>query len=404
MTKLLAQAGPDMIPLSGGFPNPAMFPFESLELKVAGGSAPLKLSGKEMQAALQYLPTPGHPGLLRHLRNMQERIHSPDTRVWSSSELVVTSGSQDGLCKSIEMLLEPGDPIILEQFVYSGTLSILNPYKPVYHQVNSDQEGMIPEHLQEVLEGVQDRGDKMPKFMYINPTGANPTGTMLPNKRRRQIYNICSKYDILILEDDPYFFLQFGDEDSRPQSFFSMDVDGRVLRFDSFSKVLSSGIRLGWVTGPKPLVDRVMLHMQVSVLHAASLSQAVTAALLDQWGYEGLMSHVKSVESFYKVRRDLLLKAADKHLAGLASYWVPQGGMFLWIQVPSLSCSWDMVMSRGMERGIMLMPGRAFQPDPSKPCPYLRAAFSIAPEEKFEPAMERLATLIKEEIQLSHNQ
>ena len=108
---------------------------------------------------------------------------------------------------------------------------------------------MIPEHLGEILDEISRRGDKMPKFMYINPTGANPTGTMLPTERRKQIYELCSKHDILILEDDPYFFLQFGDDNTRPQSFFSMDTDGRVLRFDSFSKVLSSGIRLGWVTG-----------------------------------------------------------------------------------------------------------------------------------------------------------
>merc|ERR1712059_199440 len=144
--------------------------------------------------------------------------------------------------------------------------------------------------------------------------------------------------------------------------------------------------------------------MQVSVLHASSLSQVVTAALLDQWGHQGFLDHVDEVEGFYKAGRDLMVVAADKHLTGLVEYSVPAGGMFLWMRVPGLSSTWDMIMERGLKKNIMLMPGKAFQPDPSLPCNYMRAAFSIAPEEMFEPAMERLADLIREEIHISQSQ
>ena len=181
-------------------------------------------------------------------------------QVPKNDEIVITNGSQDGLCKALEMLMEPGDPVIIEDFVYSGTLAIMNPYSPVYHVVQSDSDGMIPSSLKDVLNANQN--DKKPKFLYINPTGANPTGTMLPEKRREEIYQLASDHDLLILEDDPYYYLQFH-PDGRPKSFLSLDSEGRVLRFDSFSKVLSSGLRLGFVTGPKPLVDRIMLHMQV---------------------------------------------------------------------------------------------------------------------------------------------
>merc|ERR1719471_1860082 len=140
-----------------------------------------------------------------------------------------------------------------------------------------------------------------PKIMYINPTGANPTGTVLTPERRREIYQIACEYNILILEDDPYYYMQFGD--GKVPSLFSMDTEGRVLRFDSFSKILSSGIRLGFVTGPRPLIERVVLHMQVSVLHASSLSQVITHQLLDQWGHEGFFRHIRSVEAFYQHRR-----------------------------------------------------------------------------------------------------
>jgi len=401
MTKILANAPPDMIPLSGGFPNPKMFPFTSLTMDVEGGEA-IKLSGSALQSALQYLPTNGHPVLLQQLRDLQHEVHQPDHSVWSNTDIVVTSGSQDGLSKTFEMMLNQGSSVLVEDFVYSGTLSIINPYQPKYHVIESDDQGMKPCSLRAVLSRWTPKLNyaDLPKFLYINPTGANPTGTVLPLERRKEILQLCSEYNLLLLEDDPYYYLQFEEKEKRPPSFFSLDKEGRVVRFDSFSKILSSGIRLGFVTGPKPLIERIVLHMQVSVLHASSLSQVITSQLLDQWGHQGFFSHIEKVEEFYRLRRDKMLRAADSHLAGLCEYSVPLGGMFLWMKVPGLSSTWDMIMERGLQNNIMLMPGKAFQPNVEQPCQYLRAAFSIAAEDKFDPAMERLANLIREEIEL----
>jgi len=403
MTKILANASPEMIPLSGGFPNPQMFPLTQITINVENGS-PIDLSGPALQSALQYLPTNGHPILLKQLKNLQQETHNPDAKVWDNTDMVITSGSQDGLCKTFEMLMNHGSSVLVEDFVYSGTLSIMTPYQPRYHVIQSDDKGMIPESLRKILSqwtpGVE--SEDCPKFLYINPTGANPTGTVLPLDRRKEIYQLCCEYNLILLEDDPYFYLQFEEKHLRPPSFFSLDTEGRVIRFDSFSKILSSGIRIGFVTGPKPLIERLVLHMQVSVLHASSLSQVITSKLIEQWGHEGFFNHIDQVEQFYKKRRDRMCEAADKHLKGVCEYSVPLGGMFLWIKVPELTSTWDMIMERGMKKNIMLMPGKAFQPDVSKPCQYLRAAFSIAPEDKFEPAMERLAKLIREEIEL-HN-
>lgn len=239
---------------------------------------------------------------------------------------------------------------------------------------------------------------KPPKFLYINPTGANPTGTVLPENRRREIYDLACQHDLLILEDDPYYFLQFMPE--RPPSFLSMDTEGRVLRFDSFSKVLSSGLRLGFVCGPQALVERIQLHMQVSVLHASSLSQVIAHELLNQWGIQGFMNHVEEIEAFYLRRRDIMLEAANKHLNGLCQWNIPAGGMFLWFKVPDVKDTWDMLLKRGLEKNIMLLPGHGFMPGMKKgetTCSYMRAAFSVAKEEDFDVAFEKLATLIKEE-------
>jgi len=407
MTKILSTASPDLIPLSGGMPNPKLFPFKEMTVQVMDGS-PISVSGTKMEQALQYLPTGGLPGLVKQLKSLQVDMHHLDADVWDTTEMVVTAGSQDGLCKCFEVLMENEASVLIEEFVYSGTLSIINPYKPKFHVIKADADGMDPDSLEKVLSqwtpGSQD--PTAPKFLYINPTGANPTGTVLSTSRRQRIYDLCSQYDLLILEDDPYFYLQFQPAEARPPSFFSLDTEGRVVRFDSFSKILSSGIRLGFVTGPKPVIERIMLHMQVSVLHASSLSQVLVSNLLEQWGSEGFQNQIKRVEDFYEGRRNTMVVAADKHLKGLCEYSVPLGGMFLWIKVPELTSTWDMIMERAMKQNVMLMPGRAFQADSSAgKCQYLRAAFSIAPEKDFDTAMGRLAQLIRDEIQLnqSHN-
>ena len=177
MTKILAAASPDMIPLSGGFPNPQMFPFTQLTVDVVNGS-PIKLEGAALQSALQYLPTNGHPGLLQQLKSLQQTVHSPQAAVWDNTDIVVTSGSQDGLCKTFEMMMSQGSSVLVEEFVYSGTLSIMNPYQPKYHVIQSDQHGLKPDSLRKILSqwtpGCDDPAS--PKFLYINPTGANPTG------------------------------------------------------------------------------------------------------------------------------------------------------------------------------------------------------------------------------------
>jgi len=369
------------------------FPFKKITIDTKDDKQFI-LEGSKLQSALQYLPTPGLPSLVKWLEELQEQIHGPPKK----TDLVVTSGSQDGLCKAIEMLMEPGSPVIVEEFIYAGTLTILNPYCPQYLVVKSDSEGMVPESLRSVLA----KAATKPKVIYINPTGANPTGTVLTESRRKEIYAIASEYNLIILEDDPYFFLQYLP--NRPSSFLSLDTEGRVLRFDSFSKVLSSGIRLGFVTGPPPLIERINLHMQASVLHASSLSQVIAYELLSQWKIQGFLQHVDFVEHFYQSRRDLMVEAAEKHLTGICQWSVPDGGMFLWLRVPQIPDTWDMLMKKGLERNIMLLPGKGFMPSCSisdsgqQTSSYMRAAFSVAPEEKFDMAFERLAQLIKDEI------
>lgn len=152
----------------------------------------------------------------------------------------------------------------------------LTPHRTEIIPVEQDSFGIVPANLRQILQSrkklsEQDSSIKMPKVIYINPTGANPNGVTFTLERKKEIYQIACEYNLLIFEDDPYYFMHF--EGDPPASFLSMDTEMRVMRFDSFSKVLSAGLRVGWLTGPKKLVAGVELHVQSSYLHSSSLSQ-----------------------------------------------------------------------------------------------------------------------------------
>ncbi|XP_046652485.1 kynurenine/alpha-aminoadipate aminotransferase, mitochondrial-like [Daphnia pulicaria] len=402
MTNLLTQGSPDLVFLAGGLPNPNTFPFQSASIKLRDGSN-IQLEGKTINDALQYGPTQGYGPLLSQLKEMQQKLHSPPC--WADTEVVITSGSQDGLCKAFEMMLNVNDHVIIQEPVYAGTLAIVNPFKPKYIPVQCDANGLIPDLLRKCLEtnwkseDAQSPTSDIPKVLYVNPAGANPTGVSIPLDRRQEIYQIAKDYDLIILEDDPYYFLQF--DKKRTPSFLSIDTDGRVVRFDSLSKVLSSGIRLGYVTGPRPLMERILYHMQVSVIHASSMSQVLVSELLKQWGVEGFMGHVDRVQNFYLQQREVMLKAAETHLTGLAEWNVPQGGMFLWIKCLGISDTRPMIMERALKKDVILLPGREFMTDPSQPCPYMRASFSLPTPENIDRGFRNLSELIREEIELT---
>lgn len=177
-----------------------------------------------------------------------------------------------------------------------------------------------------------------------------------------------------------------------------MDVDGRVIRADSFSKVLSSGLRIGFITGPKPLIERIVLHIQVSTMQTSTFAQLLVSHLLYQWGEEGFLAHVDRVIDFYREQRDALLAAADKWLSGLAEWHVPTAGMFLWVKIKGIHDVRKLIEEKAFKKEIFMLPGCGFYLDSSAPCPYFRASFSSASPEQMDLAFQRLAQLIKESL------
>lgn len=400
LTNILLQSPPTMISMATGMPNASLFPVIEGSFKLKDGTS-FQLSGAEMSRAQQYSQSQGIPELLAWLKMLQKDMHSPplfDASGAEQTKIIVTNGSQDGLSKLFDAVISRDDCILMESPCYSGTMSMVKPLSPKILDIKTDGNGLIPEHLKEVLsrwspEDATNPQSNIPKVLYTVPTGGNPTGCGLTLERKKEIYNIACKYNLLIVEDDPYYYIQYK-KDYVP-SFLSLDVEGRVVRFDSFSKLLSSGMRCGFVTGPAAVLDRIVLHLQTSVLHISGLTQFVILKILELWGLEGFKSHALKAADFYRQRRDVTIDAAEKHLKGIAEWDVPTGGMFLWLKLIGVEDTYKLIMEEAQKKEVLFVPGNAFM-STDDPCPYVRAAFSQCSSENIYVAFERLAELVRE--------
>ncbi|XP_045408462.1 kynurenine/alpha-aminoadipate aminotransferase, mitochondrial-like isoform X1 [Lemur catta] len=393
-----------VIYLSTGSPNPNTFPFKTAAITVEGGKT-IQFGEEMMKRALQYSQSAGIPELLSWLKQLQVKLHNPPTVHYPPSQgqmdICVTNGSQEGIYKVFEMIINPGDNILVNEPIYAGTLQALQPLGCNIMNVASDEHGIIPDSLRETLsrwkpEDSRNPKKNTPKFLYTVPNGNNPSGTSLTSDRKKEIYELARKYDFLIIEDDPYYFVQF-DKPWAP-TFLSMDVDGRVIRADSFSKVLSAGLRIGFLTGPKPLIERVVLHTQVSSLHPSTFNQLMISQLLQQWGEEGFLAHVHRVIDFYRNQRNAILAAADKWLGDLAEWHVPTAGMFLWIKIKGISDVKQLIEEKAIKKEVLMLPGNGFYVDNSAPRPYVRVSYSLASAEQMDEGFRILAQLIEESL------
>ncbi|GMH87679.1 hypothetical protein TrVE_jg2792 [Triparma verrucosa] len=367
------------------------------------------LDEDETKAALQYSASRGLPCLVSHLKSLQTKVHGLDFKR-GKRDVIVTNGSQDGLAKAFEMLLEPRvDTLLVESPTYSGSLAFLGPASIHLQGVQTDEHGMIPSDLRRVLESweVSNPKRKKPRVLYTIPTGSNPSGGSLSLARKNEIYQVAVEHNLIILEDDPYYFLDFEgssspDGPARCPSLLSIDEragGARVLRFDSFSKLLSAGIRVGFATGPSKLIESIELHTQASMLHASGVSQAVVSKIFDHLGgVDGFLTHVDDVTSFYRERRDALVASVERHLSEFVEFESPKAGMFLWMKLKGVKDSNDLIMNKAVERKVLMVPGASFIPtnnDEPNISSFVRASYSTASVEEMDEACQRLRDLLK---------
>ncbi|KAJ2825225.1 hypothetical protein IWW50_002949 [Coemansia erecta] len=418
----------EMINMAGGVPHPSTFPLVQVQAQVRAPTQakPDRLSTLSLERGqpngsteslddlLQYNDGRGMSSYCSFLRRFTQRAHAPQYGDW---DVIASCGNTDSIAKAIALFCQQGDHIIVEQYSFPGALSSLALAKIAPVPVRMDSEGMVPEALDQLC--AEWTGASPLRAIYLIPTGQNPTGATMSLARRKAIYAVAQKHDLVIIEDDPYHFLQLGPHEppSTPlpaplgaaraceplvPSLLSLDTDGRVIRLDSFSKILAPNLRCGWITAPTYMLDRLQILNETTILQPSGLTQGVISRLLnDTWGMEGWDEHLRMLRAAYVARRDLFVELAVTHLRGLVTFTAPTAGMYLWMRVDLGPAAADpTAMLRLLDAmkkcGVMMAPDMPFRVGPpAAPSEhFLRAAFALAETDMFEPALKRLAQAI----------
>ncbi|KAF8150114.1 PLP-dependent transferase [Crassisporium funariophilum] len=397
---------PGLISLLAGKPNASTFPFTSLSFNARSPVNPaaevtLTLDGEDLAHSLQYGDTAGLKGLLDWIKRLQEINHGrKQNEGWRVS---IGSGSQDLIYKAVAAMVNRGDSVLVESPVYAGVIPMFQSLHCDQIEVETDSHGICSSSLRAILEQWPAEKPK-PKVLYTVPYGCNPTGMTATLERRKEVLKLAREHNFIILEDDPYFYLYYGKAPRYP-SYFSLELEepevGRVLRFDSLSKILSAGIRIGFASGPEALLTAIDQHTATSNLQTSSLTQAIVLKLLDSWGHEGFRIHTEFVSEFYRQKRDVFEAAMNKHLSGLAEWDTPEAGMFFWFKLlltdnsaaQNGGDSETIIKTKAFEKGVLALPGTVFLPNGRK-TPYVRASFSLTGEEDVDRAIQRLRDAI----------
>ncbi|CZR50475.1 related to ARO8-aromatic amino acid aminotransferase I [Phialocephala subalpina] len=438
---------PGLISLGGGLPLAENFPIEEISIKVptaphfsekdARESGKILTAGKydasegssvyDLAIALNYAQGTGSAQMIRFITEHTELVCNPAYADWGC---VLTVGSTSSLDKGLRTFCERGDVVLAEEYTYSSAVESAAALGVNFIPIKMDSEGLLPEEMDDILNtwDEKSRGARKPHVLYTVPTGQNPTGATQSATRRKAIYKVAQKHDIYIFEDEPYFFLQMQpytgpDSPSAPPpasneaflktlvpTYLSLDVDGRVMRMDSFSKVIAPGTRVGWVTASEQIIERIVRANESSVQNPSGLSQIVLFKLLDEhWGHAGYFQWLINLRMEYTRRRDTLLDACEKFLPkDLVSWNPPAAGMFLWMKVdyhkhPAASRKTileieDEIYLAAVEEGVLVAKGSWFIAQRGDFVPeelFFRATFAAESQDKMTHAIERFGAAVR---------
>ncbi len=370
----------DVISFAGGFPSPEAFPRGDL------GLLGKEIIEEEGDVSLQYGPTEGYTDL-RTLIAEQMKEQGVDVSV---DNILVTSGSQQGLDLVSRVLLDPGDLVIVEQPGYIGGLGAINNYQGEKVGIPLDEEGLRVDVLAERLIRWRRQG-RRPKMIYVVPNFQNPAGVTLSLERRRQLVALAEEYEFVILEDNPYGELWF---DKAPEPhMMSLDGGGNVIYFGSFSKVFVPGMRVAWIAADGAVIRKLAIAKQSADLCSNSFGQKLICRWLKAGGYQ---DHLKELRGLYRARRDAMLAAIREHFPKSVKYTVPQGGFFIWVELPH-GMDAKAILPRAVAAGVGYVPGEGFHVDGTGKNT-IRLAYSQASIPAIETGIRRLGRVLADEI------
>ena len=373
---LKSATAPGMISFSVGNPAPEAFPAK----EIAEISA--RIFTERPIDALQYSVTEGYPALRTRLSTYMKERHGAGQEF---DDLLITSGAQQVMDLVTKSLCDAGDVILCEAPSFIGSLNSFRSYQTRLRGVAMESDGINLAELEKILQE-----EPHAKFLYTIPNFQNPSGITMSMEKRRAVYELAKKYQVLILEDNPYGDLRFAGQELPPIK--SLDDEGLVIYAGSFSKVISPGMRVGYVLAPQPIVQKMVVCKQGEDVHTNIWSQLICEEFLAKYDFE---AHLERLRGVYRNKAELLLRLAEEHLAPDITWEPIEGGLFLWCQLPEHIDMMDFCR-KAMERKVAIVPGTAFLVDDTQPCQSFRVNYSAPSEEQLVQGIEILGQLVKE--------
>jgi 2-aminoadipate transaminase len=375
-------ARPEVISLAGGLPDTSTFPPERFAAQMT------RIAHESSAEALQYGPTEGFEetkACILEVMAAEDMAPDPD-------DLIVTTGGQQAIDLITKTLVNPGDPVICEAPTYPGAVPTFSSYEADVHQVSTDDEGMRIDELEELLVALEVAG-RRPKFIYSVPSFQNPAGVTMSGKRRRRRVELAREHEVLICEDNPYGLLRFEGEPE--PTLYSLDGGDYVLYIGTLSKILSPGIRIGWVAAPPPVLEKIALGKQAADLCTSTLTQYFVREYFAEGRWR---EYIGDLVEIYRDRRDAMLDALEQHFPAEAEWTHPEGGLFVWATLPGYIDTTDL-LAKALRENVAFVPGRAAYVD-GRGASSMRLNFSASGEEELREGIRRIGAVVSEQMAL----
>ncbi|MCQ2459073.1 MAG: PLP-dependent aminotransferase family protein [Ruminococcus sp.] len=370
-------ADPEVISFAAGNPAPEAFPKEA----IAEISADLLKNDPIL--ALQYSVTEGYTPLREFLKGwMKEKgCFHPEF-----DDLIITSGGQQANELSCKVLLNEGDTLLCESPSFIGSLNAFRSYNVNLKGIEMEDDGINLEALENVL-----KTDKKVKLLYLIPNFQNPTGRTMSLEKRKAVYELAQKYNFIILEDDPYGELRFAG--TNLPTIKSLDTDGRVIYSSTFSKLISSGFRTGYVSAPSEIIQKIVVCKQVSDVHSNIWAQVVSHRFMTTVDRE---AHFNKLRDIYREKCELMCSYIDNGFSKTISYIKPEGGLFIWCTLPDDADMNEFCRRAVQEYKIAVVPGNSFNINENDPSHSFRLNYSTPTNDNIKKGMEILSRMTRE--------
>ena len=361
---------PNMISLAAGNPSAASFPIE----KIRAISEQIFLTCPV--DALQYSVTEGYAPLRAQVAQRLKERFSIGT---DSDDVIITTGGQQGIDLTAKVLCNEGDTVICENPSFIGALNAFRSYNTKLVGVDVESDGINVEMLEKAL-----RENPRTKLIYLIPTFQNPSGVTMSYEKRRAVMALADKYNTVILEDNPYGELRFDGEDV--PTLKSMDTNGRVMYCSSFSKILSAGMRVGFVCGNRELIQKIVVVKQVNDVHTNIFFQMLASKFIEIYGLD---EHIASIRALYRAKSSLMVGELEKNFGDTLTFVRPQGGLFIWCTLPE---GYDSALftRRALENMVAVVAGNTFSPDKDAVSRSFRLNYSTPSDEQIIEGVARL--------------